>query len=251
MSLTKLLSDAGRVAMADMYYLRRNIWVLLATSLVTPLLYLVAFGYGLGRGVVMEGVSYMAFMIPGVVALTTLTACFTSIANKIMVQRRFYESFDEMKLCPISKSSIILGKTILGVLKGALCCILLLVMGQFLTDDLHITVGLLVCMLLSCFVYSLLGVTAGLLVDNLPKMNLFNSFVILPMTFLCGTMFSIEALPEAARWVIEALPLTHTTACIRATALDWLFPWTSLVVTFAYGVMFFVISWFILDRQKE
>lgn len=96
MSLTKLLSDAGRVAMADMYYLRRNIWVLLATSLVTPLLYLVAFGYGLGRGVVMEGVSYMAFMIPGVVALTTLTACFTSIANKIMVQRRFYESFDEI-----------------------------------------------------------------------------------------------------------------------------------------------------------
>lgn len=65
--------DIVRVAMADLFYLKRNVWVLLATSLVTPLLYLVAFGYGLGKGVIMDGVPYLAFMIPGVVALTTLT----------------------------------------------------------------------------------------------------------------------------------------------------------------------------------
>ena len=211
--------DIVRVAMADLFYLKRNVWVLLATSLVTPLLYLVAFGYGLGKGVIMDGVPYLAFMIPGVVALTTLTSSFSSIANKIMVQRRFYESFDELRLCPISCASVVIGKTVLGVVKGMLCGLLLLFLGHFLCAELQINAGLITVMLISCFVYSLLGVTAGLLARGLPTMNLFNSFVILPMTFLCGTMFSLSALPQAAQDIIWALPLTHTTECIRASAL--------------------------------
>ncbi len=246
-----LIGDAVRVAMSDLFYLKRNIWVLLATSLVTPLLYLVAFGYGLGQGVIMDGVPYLAFMIPGVVALTTLTSSFTSIANKIMIQRRFYESFDELRLCPISCASIILGKTVLGVVKGMLCGLLLLLLGHFLCAELQITAGLLLLMLLSCLVYALLGVTAGLLVRGLPTMNLFTSFVILPMTFLCGTMFSLDALPSAAQDIIWALPLTHTTECIRASALGWSFPWLSLLVLIVYAVVFYTISWYVLKNGKE
>ena len=59
-----LIGDTIRVAMSDLYYLKRNLPILMATSIVTPVLYLVAFGYGLGKDITMEGVSYMAFMIP-------------------------------------------------------------------------------------------------------------------------------------------------------------------------------------------
>ena len=240
--MMSFFSDSYRVALSDIYYMERNIVPLLATSLVTPLLYLVAFGYGLGDGVTMSGVSYIAYMIPGVVALTTLTSSFTTIANKLMVQKRFYESFDEMLLCPISKASVIFGKSILGIMKGMICSFILLIMGYFMTTDLQITPMLILMIFLSCLVFSLLGVAAGMIVSDIPRMNMFNSFVILPMTFLCGTMFSLDALPGAINAFIGVLPLTQTSSCIRACALGWNFPIISLVVLLAYGVAFYLLG---------
>ena len=245
-----LITDTYRVALSDLYYLKRNLPILMATSLVTPVLYLVAFGYGLGNGLTMEGVSYMAFMIPGVVALTTVTSSFTTVANKLMVQKRFYESFDEMLLCPISKTSMILGKSILGIIKSMICGSLMLLLGFFLADDLQITPLLIICMLISCTVFSMLGVAAGMIVQDLPRMNLFNSFVILPMTFLCGTMFSLDALPDAAKNVISALPLTQTSNCLRAAALGWDFPWISLAILIGYGVLFYGLCMFSLRKTN-
>ena len=245
-----LITDTYRVALSDLYYLKRNLPILMATSLVTPVLYLVAFGYGLGNGLTMEGVSYMAFMIPGVVALTTVTSSFTTVANKLMVQKRFYESFDEMLLCPISKTSMILGKSILGIIKSMMCGSLMLLLGFFLADDLQITPLLIICMLISCTVFSMLGVAAGMIVQDLPRMNLFNSFVILPMTFLCGTMFSLDALPDAAKNVISALPLTQTSNCLRAAALGWDFPWISLAILIGYGMLFYGLCMFSLRKTN-
>ena len=245
-----LIGDTIRVAMSDLYYLKRNLPILMATSIVTPVLYLVAFGYGLGKDITMEGVSYMAFMIPGVVALTTVTSSFTTVANKLMVQKRFYESFDEMLLCPISKTSLILGKSILGILKSLMCGLLMLLIGYFLSDDLQITPMLILCMILSCMVFSMLGVAAGMIVPDLPRMNLFNSFVILPMTFLCGTMFSLDALPEVAKNIIGALPLSQTSACLRAAALGWDFPWVSLCVLIGYGLLFYGLCLFSLRKTN-
>ena len=245
-----LLKETYCVAMSDLYYLKRNLPILLATSMVTPVLYLVAFGYGLGKDITMEGVSYMAFMIPGVVALTTVTSSFTTVANKLMVQKRFYESFDEMLLCPISKTAMILGKSILGIIKSMMCGLLMLAIGYFLTDDLQITPALILCMILSCMVFSMLGVAAGMLVPDLPWMNLFNSFVILPMTFLCGTMFSLDALPDIAKDIISLLPLTHTSNCLRAAALGWDFPWVSLCILIVYGLFFYGLCMFSLRKTN-
>lgn len=245
-----IIEDIFRVALSDLYYLKRNILPLLATSMITPFLYLIAFGYGLGDGVTMGGVSYIAYMIPGVVALTTLTSSFTTISNKLMVQKRFYESFDEMMLCPISKASIILGKVVLGVIKGMLCAFILLSIGMFMTDDLQITPMLILMILLSCIVFALLGVAAGMIVSDIPRMNLFNSFVILPMTFLCGTMFSSDRLPFVIQQFIEALPLTQTSSLVRSCALGWDFPWLALVVLIGYGVLFYALAYWALRKSN-
>ena len=70
------------------------------------------------------------------------------------------------------------------------------------------------------------------------------------MTFLCGTMFSLNALPDVAKWVIEILPLTHTSECIRAAALDWSFPWISLAVLLVYGAAFYLLSLYALRQSN-
>ncbi len=246
-----LIDETFRVALSDLYYFKRNFILLTITSLVTPLLYMFAFGYGVGNSVdEMEGVSYIAFIIPGVVAINTMTSSFNTISHKLMVQKRFYESFDEMLLCPVSKSALILGKTILGILKGMICGTILIVMGYIMTSDLIISPQLFALMLMSCFIFSLLGVAAGIVLPDLPWTDMFNSFIILPMTFLCGTMFTLSAVPEIVADIIWALPLTHTSTCIRAVALGWGFPWVSFGVLIAYGIAFYIIAWAALSRNK-
>lgn len=244
-----LIKETLCVSLSDFYYFKRNFLLLLATSMVTPLLYMLAFGYGLGRGITMDGVDYIAFMIPGIISLTTLSSTFDTVSHKIMVQKRFYESFDEMLLCPISKSSIIFGRSLLGVVKGMMCGTIITVLGLFFSSDFHVSVWFFLMMLLSCFVFSLLGVAAGVMVKDLAHMSLFTTFIILPMTFLCGTMFSMDTLPEAIRWFIDILPLSQTSDCIRALALQWDFPYMSFALLIAYGIVFYLLALFFIDRD--
>ena len=249
--ILRLIDETYRVAWSDFCYLRNNFATIMLTVLIMPLLYFVTFAFGLGNYVdEIDGVSYVAFVIPGIVSLSTVTSCFSSTANKIMVQRRFYSSFDEILLCPISPSAVVLGKTTVGFIKGMICSIALMLLGVFMTGDMHITVLLVLLMALSCMVFSLLGVLAGFIVKGLPTMNLFNSLVILPMTFLSGTLFSISAYPPLAQTIVNVLPLTHTTSCIRAAALGWDIPYLSLIVLVAYGILFFILAYYLLVKGK-
>lgn len=245
------IDEAFRVALPDLFYMKRNILPVLVSVLVMPLLYFISFGYGLGSNVGdVDGVSYVAFVIPGVIAISTLTSCFSTIANKIMVQRRFYSSFDEIMICPLSPSSVVLGKTIIGMCKSLLCTAILLCIGYFACDDLLITPALVLMIVFSSFTFSLLGVTAGLIAKGLASMNLFQSLIILPMTFLSGTVFSLSSMPEIIQYIVKLLPLSHSTDCIRSLALGWEFPWISFLIISVYCVIFFVISRYVLVNGK-
>ena len=249
--MLKTIDGAFRVALADLYYLKRNFLIVLITILVLPFLYFISFAYGLGSTVDnTDGVTYIAFVIPGIVSLSTLSSCFSTTANKIMLQRRFYSSFDEVTLCPVSSASIVLGKTVLGVIRGLLCSMILMTLGILMTDDFSITPMLLFTVFVSCLTYSLLGVMAGFMVKGPPTFNLFNSLVILPMTFLCGTVFSVSMMPDILQRIIWFLPLTHTTECIRSAALGWDFPYLSLLIVLIYGTVFFLISKYLLEKGK-
>ncbi|MBO5600427.1 MAG: ABC transporter permease [Candidatus Methanomethylophilus sp.] len=239
-----ILSETFRVAYGDLCYMKRNAIQVMVSSLVGPLLYLIAFGYGMRSG----DSGYIAYVIPGIVAISSMNSGFSSSSQKILIQRLFHSSFDELILCPMHTTSIIFGKALLGVVKGMMCGTILVIMGMAFTSDMHITVQLFLLMLASCFVFSLLGVAAGVIVEDLAHMSLFTTFVILPMTFLCGTMFSLDALPSALATVIDLLPLSQTSACIRAVALDWAFPWISLGLLAVYGVVFYLLAHVALSR---
>lgn len=245
-----ILVNAYRVSWADMCCIRRTILSVLVTCLVGPILYLVGFGYGLGSGLTVEGRDYIAFLIPGIISMTTMSACFSFTSSKIFIQKTFYRSIDEMLLCPIPIASVVLGKSMMGVVRGMISCAILMVMASFLSKDFHLSVWLVLCVILSCFAYSFLGVAAGMLIKSHSDSSLFAALVITPMTFLCGTIFSLEALPAAAKWVVNALPLTHTTNMLRALSLGTEFPWVSLLVILCFGAVFFLIPYRLIKKGK-
>lgn len=247
--MASFLGEVVRVAYGDLCFLRRHLPETIVSAMVGPLLYLVAFAYGMRSGDTEAGVSYVAYALPGIAAMTSMTAGFTSTAQKIIIQRLFHTSFDEMVLCPLRTSSIVFGKAVIGMLRGLIGSGLLLVIGFFLTPDLVASPWIVLSVLYSCVTFSLLGVAAGLLSKSSATLNVFTSLVIMPMTFLCGTLFSVSALPDAVGYVVWALPLTHSSELLRAVALGWDIPWLSVLVMLLYLAAFYALDCWIIRRK--
>ena len=246
----RTMQDIYSMLWVDLVFLKRNWLKTLATTLVTPILYLLAFGYGLGRGIMIEGFSYLQFVIPGIVALTAMTSSFNAAGLKLHVDRLFYRCFDECLMSPIGFFSIVIGKTLIGVLRGLVSTTVLLVAGLVFSPLPVISFLFVLTLVVSCFVFSFLGVLVALLAKSHQDMSVFMSLVLLPMTFLSGTFFSLSQLPEPVRVVLSFLPLTHSSQCLRSATLGQPFPWLSFLVLFGFGVAFFWACMVVLKKTS-
>jgi len=222
----------------------------LATSLVNPVLYLVAFGYGLGGGISFDGYNYLSFVMPGIIALTAMSSSYNGAGLKLHVDRLFYRCFDEYLMSPISLLSLAIGKTLIGVVRGLISTVAILAVGIIITPTLMVTPLFLLVLVISCFVFSFLGVLIGMWAKSHQDMTTFGTIFILPMTFLSGTFFSLSQLPEAVKAVLYLLPLTHSSECLRAEALGQAFPWLSFVALVGFGVLFLAGSIWLLKRAS-
>jgi len=96
--------------------------------------------------------------------------------------------------------------------------------------------------LLTCFVFSALGVVAAMVVNSHEDMANFSTFVILPMSFLCGTFFLPDRLPKVFGYIIDVLPLTHASYLLRSLASgQGLIPLSLAVLAF-YAVILFAVG---------
>jgi ABC-2 type transport system permease protein len=252
--MANMLTDIYSVFWVDLRVLKREWFRTLSTSLMSPLLYLVAFGFGLGSGISFEGYSYLEFVIPGIIALTSMRISFSGVGQKLNVDRLSFRSFDECLMSPISLYSIIIGKALIGVVRGLLISVAFLLMGfvvsSLMNVSLHIDIVFVVVLMLSCFVFSFFGVFVSFLAKSHKDMSTVSSLVLLPMTFLSGTFFSLSQIPEALEAVLYCLPLTHSSQCLRAVTLGQPFPWFSLLALVCFGLFFFGASMIVLKRSS-
>lgn len=245
--MLEFLREVYYVSWADLRFMRRNALNIMISSLMSPLLYLVAFVLAVNSD---DPETYIAFVIPGIVALSSMTSSFSSTSTRMNVQRLYYRSFDEMMMCPLRPSAIVVGKSILGIIRSLISCSLIFVIGMFLTPNLFVNLLFVMSLLISCFSFSLLGEAAALLAKSHQSMATFNSLVILPMSFLCGTFFAVSTLPSVFQALLYLLPLTHSSSCIRAAALGTEFPWWSFCVMIAFCTAVFLLDYYLVVKRK-
>jgi len=245
------LRDIYAVVWVDLRFLSRNLGKTLALTLVAPILYLLAFGYGLGRGSSIDGFSYLEYVIPGILALTAMTTSFNTSGLKLHVDRLFYKCFDETLMSPVSDFSIITGKALIGVVRGLLSSAALLLASLVFSPLPSVNLLFPFSLIMTCFVFSFLGVIVAFLAKTHQDMTLFMSLVILPMSFLSGTFFSLNQVPEALSIVLSLSPLTHACLCLRASALGQSFPWVSFFILTFFGIAFFSLCFVALKRSKK
>jgi len=240
--------DAYSILWADLTALKRRGPRYLITTLVSPVLYLVAFGWGLGRGINLNGTSYLEFVIPGIIALTAMTTSFNGAGARLNVDRLFYRSFDECLMAPIGLTSLLLGKALIGVVRGIISSVAFLVVALLIAPRIHISVPFLLGLLLTCLTFAFLGVLAALLARSHEDMATFGSLILMPMTFLGGTFFSLSQVPAGLKYALYSLPLTHSSLFLRAAALDQPLPWGSFLALLAFFVAFLVGGMMALKR---
>ena len=249
--MLETLRDIYAVVWVDLRFLSRNLGKTLALTLVAPILYLLAFGYGLGRGANIEGFSYLDFVIPGILALTAMTTSFNTSGLKLHVDRLFFKCFDETLMAPVSAFSIIIGKALIGVVRGLLSSAALLLACLVFSPLPSVSLLFPLSLVSTCFVFSFLGVIVAFLAKTHQDMTLFMSLVVLPMAFLSGTFFSLNQVPETLSIILFLSPLTHACLCLRASILGQQFPWLSLLILTAFGIAFFILCFVALKKSSK
>lgn len=249
-TLRTLPSDTLTIFWGDWLDLRARIPQVAASGLVSPLIYILAFGLGLGSSLDQVappavGDSYLEFILPGMVALSSMVISFGGTTFSICGERLFTKNFEEMLLFPIHPLSLHLGKMMAGIVRGLMTASAVILVAVLFTGKIWSFLNPLFFLLviLNCAVFAGLGVIVGLNVKSLESVGLFNNFLIVPMSFLGGTFFDPTTLPIALKPIVYALPLTYTTIGLRAIAYKSLaeFPWHSLpiLLSFAIALSFF------------
>ncbi len=97
-------------------------------------------------------------------------------------------------------------------------------------------------MMLNSLMFASLGFFAAMIIDTHYDLNRFTTFVINPMSFLCGTFFSLRKLPYILRIIIEAFPLTHSVRAIRSLALNNRVEYFSMLIMLLFTCAFYAMS---------
>ena len=222
--------------------IRRKPWRFLASSMVMPVLYLVTFGWGLGRGMNLGGGTYLEFVLPGILALSAMNNSFTPVATSLNISKLYTKTLEEVLVSPVSPWDIVLGRTLAGLMRGLFSALMLMLVGVVSGVPMQLSVAFLLVLALTAFCFGAAGVAAAMITRTHEDMANFNSFFILPMSFLAGTFFTPDRMPEPFRSLILIYPLTHASLLLRALAAGGHLPMSSALVLGAYTAAFFFLA---------
>lgn len=245
-----MIQDVATVFWRDWIVLRHRLLKFILSRMVAPVLYMVAFGWGLARSVNTGGGSYLDFIVPGILALNSMNIAFNSL-TPLCTERVYHKSLEEYLLAPVSASGFIIGKILAAVLRGLISSSIIVVLAWLFGAKLALTPLFIVVLALNCVIFAEAGFCAALIVRNFEDMARFNTYLLLPMSFLCGTFFKTDRLPHAAAFVIELLPLTHASSLLRAINSGAPFSITSAAILLVYAVLLFGACHYIYKSLKN
>lgn len=163
---------------------------------VTSLMYVVVFGHVLeGRVEVFDGVSYVAFLIPGLLMMSVIQNAFANSSSS-MIQSKVMGSIIFILLPPFSALELFIAYVGAAIVRGLMVGVGVLLLALFYVkvpvENIFIIIGFA---FLGSYIMASLGLIAGMWAEKFDQIAAFQSFIIVPMTFLSGVFYSINSLP--------------------------------------------------------
>jgi ABC-2 type transport system permease protein len=197
----------------------------LAQSIISPVistsLYFIVFGAAIGsRMGAIDGISYGAFIIPGLVMLTLLSESISNASFGIYFPK-FSGTIYEILSAPVSMVEVVMGYVGAAATKSVLLGLLILATASLFVDY-HIAhpVWMLAFLILTAVTFSLLGFIIGIWADGFEKLQIVPLMVITPLTFLGGSFYSIHMLPPFWQKVALVNPVVYLISGFRWSFYD-------------------------------
>lgn len=188
-----------------------RIWTqTLLPPLVTQSLYFIIFGKFVGSQVGdIQGVSYMAFIVPGLVMMAVVNSAYGNVVSSFF-GAKFQRSIEEILVSPMKEWTIIAGYVGAGVLRGVAVGVLVFLISCFFTHPSIKHMGIVMLfMVLTSIVFSLAALINGIFARNFDEVAIFQNFILVPLIYLGGVFYSIKDLPVFWQDVSKLNPLLY------------------------------------------
>ena len=195
-------------------------WRTLMQSIISPVistsLYFVVFGAAIGSRIAhIDGVSYGAFIVPGLVMLSLLTQSISNASFGIYFPK-FTGTIYELLSAPVSYLEIVVGYVGAAATKSILLgAIILATAGLFVPLRIEHPLWMLLFLVLTAVTFSLLGFIIGIWADGFEKLQLVPLLIVTPLTFLGGSFYSISMLPPFWQTVTLFNPVVYLVSGFR------------------------------------
>lgn len=189
----------------------------LASPLVSTALYFLVFGLALGtRQDAVGGVPYLHFIVPGLIFMGVANNAFMNSSTSLFICK-LQGTIVDLLTAPLGARELLFGFIAGAMVRGVLVGVLTWTVACFFAGPLlHSAAVTLFFLLLTAYVFSLLGFLTALWADKFEQVNIFPTFLMLPLTFLGGVFYPVHALPEPWRTLSLANPVVHMVEGLRA-----------------------------------
>ena len=195
-------------------------WRTLLQSIATPVistsLYFVVFGSAIGSSMTeVHGVSYGAFIVPGLIMLALLTESISNASFGIYMPR-YSGTIYELLSAPVSPLEIVIGYVGAAATKSVILGLVILITARLFVDfEILHPLWMLALLLLTAFSFSLFGFIIGIWADGWEKLQVVPALIVTPLAFLGGSFYSISMLPPLWQTITLFNPVVYLINAFR------------------------------------
>jgi len=213
------------------------------SSVLEPIVYLLAFGLGLGATLVdrVEGLSYVEFVGTGMVATAVIFSSALPAMFGTFVKERFQNTYDAILAAPVDVEELVTAEMLwIGIRSGFYGCFPLLVAIGFGLDPAPGMLLVPIFAFVTALGFAAFGITMAASVAKIDQFNYVTTLVITPLFLVAGTFFPIDQLPEGVQIASQANPLHHLVELVRHASFGFV---ATDLIRFAALVGFAVGLW--------
>ncbi len=227
------------------------------TPFISSFLYLLIFGVSLGDQMNShQGVSYLAFLIPGLMMMGLINNSFQNSSSSV-VSSKFSGDMEDLRVAPVTDQEIIWAMSLAALVRGSIVaiityfvgsCFMIYQQGEWLPIA-HPLVTLFF-LILSGLIFGMIGISIAFWATTFDQLSAFSAFILLPLTYLGGVFLSIENLHPFWQNLSKANPLLYLINGLRYGILGVsdVNVWTAAIISMVGFLVFFGIARFSLKK---
>ena len=222
-----------------------RIWIqTILPSVITIFLYITIFGNFIGDRIgVISDFNYIDYIIPGLVIMPIISNSYMNVVGSFY-SSRFQKSHEEMMVSPVPDYIILLGYVSGGVIRAFVVGVAVFFVTTIFTDIPVYNMWLVVLItFLTSFLFSTAGFINAVYAKSFDDINIVTTFVLTPLTYLGGTFYSIDALPQVWQDISVFNPIAYIISSYRFAFLG--LEETSLTLSLSIVVALIIILFFV------